>query len=223
MVKKENPVYLFIGQDSLSKDTKLKSIKQEYLSKEVEQFNLDILYARELSLRTLEERFLAFPVRAKKRVIVVKDAQALEEDIKAFLLKYVRAPSSFIVLVLDFSHYDPKDEFINRLAKYSVVCRFREQVLPDTFVLARQINLKKADYALRILSQLLDNGQKPEWILGGLRYATERDVVQPLEKRRRLNLLLHCDIDIKTGRLKPVFALERLVVGLCGSGFKPLG
>jgi hypothetical protein len=27
---------------------------------------------------------------------------------------------------------------------------------------------------------------------------------------------LQCDLDIKTGRIKPVFAMERLVVNLCG-------
>jgi len=50
--------------------------------------------------------------------------------------------------------------------------------------------------------------------MGGLRYAWERGV-HPAEAKRRLRLLLECDIDIKAGRIKPEFALERLIVRLC--------
>lgn len=222
MVKRIPAVYLFLGQDSLSKDVKLKNIKQEFLNPALEQFNSDILYAKELTLKKLQERFLGLPLKAQKRLIVIKDAQALKEDLQNFILKYVSRPSPQLVLVLDASHYSPKGEFINRLTRFACVCRFKEEIQPDTFVLSRQINFRKADYALRTLSRLLNNGEKPEWILGGLRYATERDAVNPLEKRRRIKLLLNCDTDIKTGRLKAVFALERLVVSLCGL-IKPSG
>jgi hypothetical protein len=59
-------------------------------------------------------------------------------------------------------------------------------------------------------------------ILGGLGYTWERDVMAPLEAKRRLKLLLNCDVEIKTGRLKPNFALEKLVISLCGAA-KPFG
>jgi hypothetical protein len=61
----------------------------------------------------------------------------------------------------------------------------------------------------------LQNGERPEMILGGLRSNYERNVFKPLERRKRLKLLLNCDIEIKTGRLKPELALEKLVAGLC--------
>jgi len=216
MVKQGPAIYLFLGQDSLSKDTKLKSIKQEILKSNIEQFNLDILYARELSLKDLQERLLSFPMAAQKRIVVIRNAQALKKDLQEFILQYAKKPLAQIVLILDVSRYDLKDQFLNRIMRLSEVVRFKDNIQPDAFALARQVNLKKADYALRTLNQLLNNGEKPEWILGGLRYATERDIVHPLEKRKRLKLLLACDIDIKTGKLKPAFALEKLIVSLCG-------
>lgn len=213
---KESLVYLFIGQDSISKDIKLKKIKQEYLAAGIESFNLDILYARELNLKDFQERLLCLPVKTKKRIVVVKDVQNLREDIKEFILKYVRNPSSSILLVLDVTPRKPKDEFIERIARYSQVCRFKEPLHLDTFLLCRQIDSKRTDYALRILDQLLKNGEKPERILGGLRYAWEGISARPFELRKKLKFLLDCDIDIKRGRLKPEFALEKLVVRLCG-------
>jgi DNA polymerase III delta subunit len=215
MVKKESSVYLFIGQDSLSKDIKLKGLRQEFFAKEIEQFNLDILYAEELTLKELQERLLSLPFKAKKRIVVIKDVQHLREDIKEFILKYVKNPSPQILLVLDINRQAPQDEFIKHILRYVQVYRFRETVPLNTFTLSRQVNLRKPDYALRVLNQLLKNGERPERILGGLRYTWEQDMLNPLERRKRLKLLLNCDIDIKTGRLKPDFALERLIVKLC--------
>lgn len=208
-------LYLLIGQDSLSKDIQLKRLKQEFLAREFEQFNLDILYAKELTLKELQEKFLCLPVKSPKRIIVIKEAQSLKEESKEFILKFVAKPDKQLILVLDITLRNRRDEFINRIYKYAKVLHFKEIVLPDTFTLSRQINLKKPDYALRILNQLLKNGEKPEMILGGLRYSGERDSLSSLEMRKRLRFLLNCDIEIKTGKLKAPFALEKLIVNLC--------
>ena len=71
MVKKDSPVYLFIGQDSRSKDLKLKRIKEELLPAAITDFNLDVLYARELNLVELQEKLLSLPCKAEKRIIVI--------------------------------------------------------------------------------------------------------------------------------------------------------
>lgn len=215
MVKKENSLYLFIGEDSLSKNIKLKRLKQEAFTKEVEQFNLDILYAKELNLLSLQEKLLCLPIKAKKRVVVIKDADGLKDDIQEFIINFLKNPYPQTILVLDINHKDYKNEFINRLTRYAQVCHFQEAARIDTFTLVRSIDRRTPDYALRILHQLLKNREKPERILGGLRYSWENDITDTLEKKKRLKLLLDCDIDIKTGRLKAQFALEKLVVSLC--------
>ncbi len=220
MVNKEKPLYLFIGQDISAKDISLASIKQEFLPPKLENFNLDILYARELNLKGLQERLLALPVKAEKRVIVIKEANGLKQEVKKFLLGYCQKPSLKIILVLDVERSDPRDEFIGSIARYSNVCRFKESVRWDTFMLSRQINLKRPDQALKILHQLLMDGEKPERILGGLRYSCEKDRLGPEETKRRFKALINCDIEIKTGKLKSDFALEKLVVSLCALSLK---
>ena len=212
---KDSSVYLFIGQDNFSKDIQLKRIKDEFLTKETGQFDLDILYARELNLKNLQEKLLFLPLKAKKRIIIVKNAQDLRLELKEFLLNYVKSPYPKIILILDIARYNPKDEFIKQITQYTKAFRFKEPLPLDAFVLSRQIYLKRLDYSLRVLNQLLQNGEKPERILGGLRYAWQQATLGPLETRKKLKLLLNCDIDIKTGRLRPDFALERLVVRLC--------
>jgi len=216
-----NMVYLFIGEDSLSKDAQFRKLKQEFLAKGTEQFNFEILRAKEIVLKDLQEALLRLPVNNPRRILAIKDAEHLKEDIKEFLLKYVKAPFKHAVLVLDASHIERKDEFLNTISRFCKVARFQETMKPDTFTLIRQIDLNKPDMALRALNQILNDGERPEMILGGLRYAWERGVAHPAEMKRKLRLLLNCDLEIKTGKLKPLFALEKLVIGLCGLG-KPL-
>ncbi|MFA5144738.1 MAG: hypothetical protein WC723_01840 [Candidatus Omnitrophota bacterium] len=210
-------VYLFLGEDCLSKDAQLKAIRKEFFKKETEQFNLDILYARELTLKDLQERLFYLPVNNPKRIIVIKEAQNLKEGVRDYIIKYIKEPYKQIILVLDITQPDKSKEFIGHLRRYVKACHFKETKQLDTFALSRQIALSKPDYALRVLDQLLKAGERPERILGGLRYAWERDTASALTMKRKLRLLLNCDIDIKTGKLKPVFALERLVINLCGA------
>lgn len=208
-------IYLFLGTDPLSKDTKLKQLKQEHLSKDTQDFNWDILYPKDFNLRGLQEKILFIPVKSKKRIIVIKQAHNLKDDIKEFILKYAKIARPEIILVLDMERYDPRDSFVSAITRFSQVCRFKEEPRLDAFGLGRLIEASRADFALRLLNQLLASGEKPERILGGLRYVWERDLAGSLKTKRRLKLLLNCDLEIKTGRLKPDFALEKLVVKLC--------
>jgi len=209
-------VYLLIGQDIAAKETQLRKIKQESLSKELPDFNSDTLYAKEITLKDIQERFLAIPLKSAKRIIVIKDAHFLTAQSRNFILAYAKKPQKQLVLVLDFQHYDYKDEFIKGMSAYSSLLRFKETANSDSFALNRQIELRKTDSALRILNQLLKDGEPPERILGGLRFAWEKQDIQAQAAKRKLKLLLNCDIEIKTGRLRPAFALEKLVVSLCG-------
>ncbi|MDD5729855.1 MAG: hypothetical protein PHN57_01825 [Candidatus Omnitrophica bacterium] len=207
-------IYLFAGQDNLSKDAKLNKLKEEFLPKDLEQFNLDTLYGKELTLKILQEKLLWLPFESKNRLLVIKNAQDLKQDAKDFLLRYSKDCPASLALVLDFDKYRPNRDFIESLSS-SAVSRFKEEQSPDTFLLCRQIESRKAAASLKILKILLKNGEKPEKILGGLRASWERYGGNSPELKKKLKLLLECDIDIKTGRLKPSFALEKFIVNLC--------
>ena len=215
-------IYLFIGQDSpypdspfSSKDNQLKKIKEEFLPKKVEQFNLDILYAEALKLKELQEKLLALPVKSSKRIIVVRNAQELSQDIEDFIVEWASFERKDIVLLLDLEQPGKKGAFLKNVYKYAKVFRFKETQALNTFNLVRQIEQRRPDYALRVLEQLLKDGERPERILGGLRHMLEHSSMSAPELRCRVKMLLGCDMEIKTGKVKPVFALEKLIVRLC--------
>jgi DNA polymerase III delta subunit len=211
-------VYLLLGQDTLSKDIQIKKLKQQFLPSQTQEFNLDTLYARDASLKELQERLLCIPVHSPRRMIIIRQAHLLKEEIKEFILKYARAPRKDMLLVMEAEAVEKKDNFLSSLARYARVMRFKDAQKPNTFLMNRYIELRRPDYALRVLGELLQDGERPERILGGLRYIWEKDVSSAAELKRRMRLLLGCDIDIKTGKLRPSFALEKLVIGLCGLG-----
>ena len=213
-----NGVFLLFGQDIAAKEAQLKKIKQEFLPSDLQDFNLDRLYAKEIKLKDIQERFLLLPLKSARRIVVIKEAQLLDKASRDFLLAFSKNPHKQIILVLDFAQYDYRDEFIKSISAYASLLRFQETTNPDTFALSRQIELRKADSALALLTQLLKNGEAPERILGGLRYAWEKQNGQNLSARKKLRFILGCDLEIKTGRLKPAFALEKLVINLCSVG-----
>ena len=118
-------------------------------------------------------------------------------------------------MILDIGSERKKAAFLRNLSTHAKVMRFKENVIPSAFSLGLQIEKRQPGKALFILNQLIKEGEPAERILGGLRYSIENNMVNPRGLRLRLKLLLNCDIEIKTGRLKPVFALEKLVVNLC--------
>ena len=208
-------VYLFIGDDPVSKDIQLKKLKTTFLPKNLEQFNLDTLYARDLTLKNLQEKLLNLPGNNSKRVIIIKEVQDLKDALKEFLIGYIKKPQEHVVLVLDASRVDRRDILVNCALNYAKVLRFKEELQISTFTLSRCIESKRPDSALTVLNQLLREGERPERILGGLRHEWEKATGTSLELKKKLKLFLICDIEIKTGKLKPVFALEKLVVSLC--------
>jgi len=207
--------YLFIGEDSLSKDIELEKIKQEHCPFEVRQFNFDCLYARELDLLKLQEALLRLPVKAKKRIILIREADRLKNNIKEYFIGYLKKPLAHVLLILDVNWEVKYDSFFRSIYKYVKVVRFKQKEALNTFRLSQEIDRRRVATSLKVLNDLLVNGEKPERIIGGLRYCLEKNYLPYQERNRRLLLLLNCDIDIKTGRLKPAFALERLVIGLC--------
>jgi DNA polymerase III delta subunit len=123
------------------------------------------------------------------------------------------------VLVLEAEHGVPKDTFLEGLKKSCRTVYFREERQPTVFDLADAMEAGNAQESLRLLNRLLQEGEKPERLLGGLRAAWQR---RGRDLAQRMRLLLECDLDIKTGRLKPALVLERLVIRLCGGKRKPV-
>ena len=209
--------YLFVGEDEFSKDVKLKKIKQELNLAQLDSFNFEILYSKDLDLRTLQKKLLTLPIKSRKRLILIKNAPALNAEVKQYLISFLNKPFAHISLILDARRIDARDQFFSQISKVIRLINFYQAREINAFTLARQISERKIKSAMRLLRQLLLQGERPEKILGAFRYQLHQERLDFAERKRKFRFLLDCDIDIKTGRLKPKFALERLLIRLCYS------
>lgn len=208
-------IYLFTGEDFFSKQERISSLKKELFPSGTESFNYDSFQAKELTLPLLKELLSRLPVSAKQRLLVIKDILKLKPDIQEYLLGQ-RALPGFVVLVLDIASL-PREQniFLKGLLKVSKVVNFKSPPEINAFGLARAIERRNASGALNILADLLAAGERPERILGALRYQFVRPGAILEEARDKIRLLLETDNNLKTGRIKGSFALEALVVRLC--------
>lgn len=208
-------VYLFAGEDEVSKKRKLDSLKREFLSKDTKEFNYDVLYAKEIDPLKFKELLKSSTFGGNIRLVIIKDALNLSDSVKEYILSYLRSRDPKTILIIDIKDFDPKDEFIQKVFRYAKTFRFRRPIKVNTFDLSRALEKKDLILSLDILSKLLSRGEKPERILGSLRYQwINDDTLEFAERKRRISLLLDTDINLKRGRLKPNFALELLITKL---------
>lgn len=207
-------IYLFLGDDEIDKQNKIRALKQKLFDKAVEQFNYETLDAKSLEISCLKESVNRLPVSCKKRLLVIKNISQLKESIRDEFLSLVKNVQSDLDIVLDAVKISRDDTFLNRVAMVakSVGCQPRNNL--DAFALADAIGRKQTEAALNILSDLFKRGEKPEKILGGLRYRLTRNAFNQNDRITKVGLLLDADLKIKTGRLKPEFALEALIIRL---------
>ena len=209
-------IYLFTGEDEPAKQERISSLKKQLFPADTESFNYDSFYAKELNLALLKELLGRLPVLAKQRLLVIKDILKLKPDIQEYILSRLKDLPQNIILILDVSKTSTEaSRFIGALLKAAKVINFKSPPEINAFDLARAIERKSSESALNILADLFANGERPERILGALRYQFVRPGVSPGESRNKIQLLLETDNNLKTGRIKPVFALEALVVKLC--------
>lgn len=117
------PIYLLMGEESYYIDKVCDWIQQNLLSEEEKDFNLDIYYGSENSTtaQLIVDSARRYPVMAEKRVIIVRDMQALK-NIDA-IEQYTDNPVKSTVLVLCYMNnkIDARKKIVTRIAQVGQV------------------------------------------------------------------------------------------------------
>ena len=92
------PVYVLYGAEPFYIDQVTQYMEQELLSEGERAFNQSVLYGRDVDTKTVLDHARQFPMMAERRVVIVKEAQAMR-DIKS-LDSYMSNPSPQTVLVI---------------------------------------------------------------------------------------------------------------------------
>ena len=212
-------LYLLSGEDNLNKNKKIEEIKKEYLtSSNSLQFDYDILHAVKLDPATFKEALYRLPLAAKKRVVILRQADALKKIHHEILLEFVqKQPSpSHLVLILDFLESDLNHSFLKEISPYAKVAKFSGQPLKTVFDMTNCLSRRDLKEALKILNLLITDGIHPLQMMGALIWHWKN--IRPRLTRekfcRGLEVLEEADLNIKRSRLDPQTAVEVALVKL---------
>jgi len=209
--------YLLSGEDSLAKDQKIEEIKSKILpSNEAIKFDFEILYGTKLHSDILKKSLVALPAIASQRVLVIHAIQKFSPHNKELILSCVEKKESHLVLILDDDTIDAKNSFIKKLTPFVKTLRFSKGKKQNVFDLTRAMSNGNGAQALKILHELMEDGNHPLQLMGGViwYWGKEKSKLSSERFKKGLQRLQEADLNIKRSRLKPDEAMEVLVVRL---------
>jgi len=96
--RRYRPLYLLMGEESYYIDKIVDFIVENALTEDERDFNLTILYGADVTSAQIVETARRYPMMAERQVVIVKEAQALQET--DLLAKYLDKPMPTTVLVI---------------------------------------------------------------------------------------------------------------------------
>jgi len=209
--------YLFIGENTHDKQSQIASLKTKWASEpDAMQFDYQALYAHKLDPKDLKKALLALPAILKERLIMIYEAEKLDEHCKTILLEFLSAKPTHAELILECASLPERDSQWAQIRTFAKVHETRKGVKENVFDMTRKMTSGNGAEALQILNRLYDDGAHPLQIMGGMVWAwgNERSRVSAENFEKGLRELQDADLNIKRSRLNPEQAVEILVVKL---------
>jgi DNA polymerase-3 subunit delta len=92
--------YFITGEDDYQKDDAVRQLVEAALGPALRDFNLDTRRAAELDSETLGVLLSTPPMMAERRVIVLRDVDALKKDARKALDQYLKNPAPDLLLIM---------------------------------------------------------------------------------------------------------------------------
>jgi len=161
------PVYFLQGEESFYIDLISNYIEANALSEAEKGFNQVILYGKDVTMATILTNARRFPMMADRQVVIVKEAQDIQDlnkDIGAkLLLDYLakQVPSTILVFCHKHKSLDKRRELGKKIDQYAVVLSTRKMYdnqLPE-FVheYTKDKKVQVEDRAVQVLCEYVGN------------------------------------------------------------------
>ena len=161
------PLYFLQGEEPFFIDQVSDHIEAHALTEAEKGFNQTVMYGKEAKLSQVVQAARRFPMMAQRQVIIVKEAQEMQElgkkDIQEQLEKYAQNPVPSTVLVFCHKHkkLDGKTKLAKTLKKTAVFLDTKKlydnEVYPWVKDHCKQKGLKVTDKAALLISEAIGN------------------------------------------------------------------
>jgi DNA polymerase-3 subunit delta len=155
---KIHPAYCFAGEEEYLKDLYIRKIAGAFLGTSVEH-GLEVVYGSETDAKEIIDRTQSLGIFAEKRVLVVKETDALSPKSRKVMLEHLgREPSPDTCLILSSFKLDSKSAFYRDLQENTVFVSFdplkseslANWVMQKTKELGCKISLASAQMLIQI-------------------------------------------------------------------------
>lgn len=159
------PLVYLCGKERFLIDRAMDAIKQAILEPATKEFNYDVLQGKEAGPAKILACTKTLPMMAKRRLIVVRDADELDADALGQLIPYVSAPAPESCLCMIAEKADQRLKFFTAWKKHGLLLKLdplAERALPGFVELeAKNLGVKlEAGAAARIADEIgADLGQ----------------------------------------------------------------
>ena len=153
------PVYLLHGEESYLIDESSAYLEQNILQDHEKVFDQQVLYGSDCDARYIMEQLMLFPMIASRRLVIVREAQQMDDlpALETFALKPV--PTSILVLCHKNKNLDKRTKLYDGIKKNGFVLaadKLKEsEVLPWLLGSATDLNLKLDHDAAEAMIELI--------------------------------------------------------------------
>jgi DNA polymerase III subunit delta len=165
--RKFNPVYFLQGEESYFIDVIADYIEANVLTDTEKSFNQVVVYGKDVTMATVLTHARRFPMMAQYQVVMVKEAQEIQDLNKELgarlLLDYLKQPVPSTVLVFCHKHktLDKRKELgktIDKLTTFITAKKLYDNQLPEFIAeYARDKKVSMEDRAIQALCEFVGN------------------------------------------------------------------
>ena len=121
------PAYLFLGEEDFLKEEAIEKIKSGFLSAGTQGLNYSVFYARDkdFNLSEMLDSLNTLPFLSKKRLVVLKDADAVPADSRQAVISYLQGPRETSIFVIESPLPAIKGDFLLALSKCAQLVYYR--------------------------------------------------------------------------------------------------
>ena len=151
------PVYLLMGKEPYFIDKITDYIEESVLDEAARDFNLSVLYGKEVSVGDVVSAARRYPMMSDYQVVILKDAQHLKDFDK--LVSYIENPLPTTILVIAYKNgnYDKRKRLTKLVAQNYVL--FESQEIKEYKVgdfIKKYINLKGFEIEEKAIAMLVE-------------------------------------------------------------------
>lgn len=214
------PMYLIFGEEPYLLNQSVERFKYAVLTEGAVDFNYSLFYASDADVATVRDAVETLPMMAPRRLVIIKEAQELNDKEWAELEPLIENPVESTVFVILASRIDKRKKQIRMLLEKADCVEFKkpyENQIPSWVnYIAQSLGLTISNDAIQVLHKFVGNHlteieaelKKLGDYVGGGRRIEAADVSQVVSRSKEENVF---DFTKAIGENDRVKALEHLV------------